>query len=78
MDEQRIAQNARPHPPPARTETRTCASCDGEGYTPIDHRYDTTTGPLTIVGGPCSLCRGTGQLVVYLYRTGFPGAGGAT
>ncbi len=67
------ANPAHPHPPPgrvptARTETRTCASCDGEGYVPIDHEYDPRSGLLTIVGGLCCLCRGTGELTVYLYR----------
>jgi hypothetical protein len=69
VDEERIAQSARPHPPPVLTETRTCASCGGEGYVPIDHRYDWTTGVLTIVGGLCCFCGGTGEQVVYLYRT---------
>lgn len=64
-----------PEANPARTETRTCASCEGEGYVPLDHRYDPRSGLLTIVGGPCSCCRGTGELVVYLYRTGNPGGG---
>ena len=70
MDDQRIAQNARSHPPPDRAETRECASCGGEGYIPIDQRYDWTTGLLTIVGGPCCFCGGTGERIVYLYRTG--------
>lgn len=67
MDEERIAQNARPHAPPVRTETRVCAPCGGEGYIPIDHRYDWTTGLLTVVGGPCCICQGTGEQTVYLY-----------
>lgn len=58
------------HPPPARTEMRVCAPCGGEGYVPLDHRYDWTTGLLTIVGGPCCFCQGTGEQVVYLYRGG--------
>lgn len=64
------------HPPPGEararptTETRTCPSCEGEGYTPIDHRYDPKTGLLTIIGGLCCSCQGTGELVVYLYRGG--------
>ncbi len=62
--------SANPAHPPPTTETRTCASCEGEGYTPIDHRYDWTTGLLTIVGGLCRFCGGTGEQVVYLYRGG--------
>jgi len=63
------ANPAHPHPPPT-TETRVCPGCEGAGYVPIDHRYDWTTGLLTIVGGPCSSCQGTGEQVVYLYRRG--------
>ena len=69
MDHRRIAQNARLHPPPARTESRVCAPCGGEGYVPIDHRYDPSTGLLTIVGGPCGFCGGAGEQTVYLYGT---------
>ena len=65
------ANPAHPHPPPAqRTETRACAPCGGEEHVPIDHRYDWTTGLLTVVGGPCCFCGGTGEQVVYLYRGG--------
>jgi hypothetical protein len=42
----------------------------GEGHIPLDHQYDWTTGLLTIVGGLCSFCGGTGEQVVYLYRGG--------
>jgi len=61
-----------PHPPPPRMETRTCAACEGEGegYVPIEYDYDWTTGLLTVVGGPCCFCGGTGEQVVYLYRGG--------
>jgi DnaJ-class molecular chaperone len=58
------------HPPPRRTKTRTCRDCGGEGYVPVDHDYDWTTGLLTIVGGPCGCCQGTGELVVFVYRGG--------
>jgi hypothetical protein len=65
-----------PHPPPGRarpiTETRTCASCDGGGYIPIDHRYDLKTGLLTIICGPCRFYRRTGVQAVYPYRMGNP------
>lgn len=63
------ANSAHPHPPPT-VETRECPDCWGEGYTPIDHRYDWTTGLLTIIGGLCCCCRGEGEVVVYLYRGG--------
>jgi hypothetical protein len=57
------------HPPPRRTETRTCRDCGGEGYVLIDHDYEWTTGLLTIVGGRCCLCGGTGEQTVCLYGT---------
>jgi len=47
-----------------------CSSCEGEGYVPLDHQYNWTTGLLTIVGGPCCLCQGTGKRVVFLYKGG--------
>ena len=65
------ANPAQPHPPPERarptTETRICPSCEGEGYSPIDHRYDPKTGLLTIIGGLCCCCRGEGEVTVYVY-----------
>ena len=52
------------------TEVRTCASCEGEGYTPISHDYNPATGLLTIVGGLCVACGGEGEITVYLYGVG--------
>jgi hypothetical protein len=49
-------------------EMRTCSAC--EGYVPLDVDYRPDTGRLVVVGGLCVRCRGEGQVVVYLYRTG--------
>lgn len=62
-------------PPPGgpgtpTTEVRTCPSCEGEGCVPLDQRYDSKSGLLTIVGGLCVACRGEGEIVVYVYRGG--------
>lgn len=62
--------SANPAHPPPTTETRTCPSCEGEGYVPLSHDYNPTTGRLLIVGGLCVRCRGEGELVVYLYSGG--------
>ena len=66
---------ARAHPTEANAEakpreTSACPGCEGEGYVPIDHRYDWTTGVLTITSDPCSACRGTGEVSAFRYGTG--------
>ncbi len=57
------------HAPPTR-EARTCPECEGTGFVVIDRRYVPTTGILTFIEGPCSGCRATGEVSVYLYGVG--------
>ena len=49
------------------TETRECRSCLGTGSVLVDAEYDPTTGELVQEVAACFICKGAGEVSVYLY-----------
>jgi DnaJ-class molecular chaperone len=49
------------------TETRECRSCLGSGSVLLDATYDHTTGELVQEVAACFICKGAGEVSVYLY-----------
>ncbi len=66
MQEQSTAHLGTPATPEQR-ETRKCRSCYGSGYVLTDAVYDQQTGELVEESVICPICRGSGQVSVYLY-----------
>lgn len=55
--------------PHEQRETRECRSCNGFGQIVCDAEYDPTTGELVQEVATCFICKGVGEVSVYLYAT---------
>jgi DnaJ-class molecular chaperone len=67
MSEQSLARPARSGSGEERREDRPCHSCHGSGAVVQDVMYDFKTGELIQAIGVCPICRGAGEISVYIY-----------
>jgi hypothetical protein len=66
VDRQSLAQHQRTDTHPDR-ELRECRSCNGFGLALLDAEYDFETGELIQESIECFICKGAGEVSVYLY-----------
>ncbi len=67
MDNESVARSAPPNTPHEQRETRACRSCNGCGLVLLNAEYDYETGELVQESTTCFICKGAGEISVYLY-----------